>query len=124
MPKLGFDLLQLQERRPPPPQKAVVAFSEMITDVAILWSTPDLRTEITESMLRSEDFFEHGAGSPTLNPDQGIWVWEGEIVGIVYPSTPDSAEEYDVEFRGGWRRPTTKEWGALVGNQNPFEEES
>ena len=102
-----------------PIQKAVVAFSSLTTNVAILWCTPFLADDIENAMLGCEDVFPHGDDN---NPNQGIWIWEGKIIGIIYPSTPDTAQEYDVEYRGEWRPPTEEEWTAIRKNQSPWED--
>lgn len=106
---------------PQPLQKAVVAFGGVTTDVAILWCTSWLKSDIEDSMIGSEDVFEHGEGN---NPNHGIWIWEGYIKGHTYPATPDHAEEYDVTYEGKWRPPTEKEWEAIRIGKNPFPPES
>lgn len=106
------DLTDAREQREPlPPQKAIVAFGSVTTSVSIFWCTPELKLDIEQAMLDDSDVFEHGAE----NPDHGIWVWEGTIKGTTYPSTPDRAEEYDVEYPGTWRAPNLEEWEYIKG---------
>jgi hypothetical protein len=102
-----------EQRDPLPPQKAIVAFSRVTTSVSILWCTPELKLDIEQGGMDDCDVFEHGAGSP----DHGVWVWEGTIRGITYPSTPDRAEEYDVEYPGTWRPLTSTDWSFLQSLQ-------
>ena len=106
---------------PPEPQKAIVAFGEAMCDVAVVWATKGIHDDMKEAGYGAEEMFEHGFED---TPDHGIWVWEGYIVGIVHPSTPNGPEEYDVEYRGEWRKPSKKEWASISENRNPFIEEA
>ena len=97
------------------PQKAVVAFGA--GGVCLVWATDILRRDLEEMGEGGEDVFPPGQGD---NPDHGIWVWEGHVVGVVHPSTPDRPEEYDVEYRGEWRPLTDAEWEAVTEQRTPW----
>jgi len=103
-----------QATEPQSLQTAIVAFSAVTTEVAILAASPWIIREIVEGMLGANDVFEHGQGD---NPDHGIWAWEGYIRGVTYPSSPNGPEEYDVEFDGKWRELTDDEWSKLRGEE-------
>lgn len=105
----------LETREPLPPQVAVIAFGSETEGLstAILWCTPALRDDMGEGGVSPDDCFLADKGP-------GVFVWEGRIVGITYPSTPDGPEEYDVEYRGTLRDLTDAEWACLRAGKNPL----
>ena len=55
-------------------------------------------------------------------PGIGVYVWEGIFRTVVYPSSPNGPEEYDVEEVGKLRPPTEAEWQAIKENRCPWSE--
>lgn len=109
---LDFDLTGPAD--PMPQQVAVIAFSgDQGLSTAILWCSPELRADLKNNGCSPDDCFP-----PDKGP--GVYVWEGAIVGIEYPSTPNGPAEYDVEYRGELRDLTDLEWACLRAGQNPL----
>jgi len=98
---------------------AVIAFSSETEGLgtAILWCTPALRGDLKENGCDPDDCFSTDRGP-------GIFIWEGHIVGIEYPSTPDHSTEYDAEYQGTLRDLTDAEWACLRAGKNPLTEGS
>lgn len=96
-------------------QKAVICFGQRF-ELCMLSATSDLYEDFNETAASATDVFHEPE-------DYGVWIWEGYIEDIVYPSTPDSATEYDVEYNGEYRKPTKDEWAAIMNNTCPFEDE-
>ncbi len=100
--------------KPCPQQRAVMAFSgDQGLSTAILWCTEELRADLKNNGCTPDDCFP-----PDKGP--GVFLWEGHIVGLEYPSTPNGPAEYDVEYRGELRDLTDAEWACLRAGQNPL----
>lgn len=96
----------------PHSQVAFIVFSSTNPDTqAVLWCTKSLADEFRDS--RSDNLLAYDTSLPDDVEAEGVWVWEGGIFGITYPSTPNGPEEYDVVYRGVFRRPTSEEWAWL-----------
>ena len=95
--------------------KAVIAFSSGADGIgtAILWCSEQLRDDMRGAGVDPDDCFMTNRGA-------GVFVWEGKIVSYTYPSTPDSAEDYDVEYKGTLRDLTDAEWALLREGKNPL----
>jgi hypothetical protein len=111
-----MSIFDLTPQPPKPSWKAVIAFGgEEGLDTAILWCSPDLLSDLKENGCRPDDCFE--------SAKPGVFIWEGHIHGITYPSTPNGPEEYDVEYRGTLRDLTDAEWASLREGKNPLHDE-
>jgi len=100
------------------PLQAVIAFSGgQGRGTAIIWGSEELLDDLRENGCDPDDCFLPDKGA-------GIFVWEGFIHSIIYPSTPNGPEEYDVEYRGTLRELTDQEWACLRAGTNPLAEGS
>ena len=89
-------------------QRAIVAFSNHGVQAVLVVSTPALRCDLAEAGIDAGDVWE-----VKKRPDHGLWVWTGKIVVFCYGGTPDSGEDWDVEYRGEWTPLTDEDWGLL-----------
>lgn len=88
------------------PQKAVIAFSSINSDAAVIWCTPALADDMENSGVDAGDCFG------CTGQEGGIRIWEGRIV-VSYGRTPETQYECDVEYDGETRPPTPEEWAAI-----------
>jgi hypothetical protein len=98
-------------------QHAVVAFSGCINEACILFATPALENELKEAAIGARDIWDSDKGAGE------VLIWEGRIVSIVYPNTPNGPEEYDVDYQGIFRKPTDEEWECIRQGKTPFPRE-
>lgn len=97
------------------PLKAIIAFSheEEGLSTAILWCSKEIRDDLQNNGCVPDDCFLADKGP-------GVFIWEGHIVSIEYPSTPNGPAEYDVEYQGTLRDLTDKEWACLRAGTSPL----
>lgn len=97
------------------PNLAVIAQSEGAQRGVVLWyAGPHLASWIPDC---GWDCDSNGLGDSTT---EGIFVWEGIIVGSVTPSSPNGPEEYDADPVGKCRPPTEEEWKAIREGRCPW----
>ena len=108
-------------------QRAVVAFAhnhDSTEKTVIICCTPHLACVIAEALSNSDGGeFLQGSAQDSIGESDLLAVWEGQIVNVTYPSTPDRAEEYDVEYRGTFRPLTDDEWAAVRAGRTAWPKE-
>ena len=102
-----------EAQEPVPTERALIAFGPR--GATALWATKAFRDDMDEGCYDVDDCFPDDKDVPS----QGIWMWEGQIVGITYPSSPNGPEEYDVEYQGKWRKPHDYEWALIQRGESP-----
>ncbi len=106
-------------------QRAVVAFAhnhDSTEKAVIVACTKHLACDIAEHLSNTDggEFLE-GSADDSIGEGDMLAVWEGQIVNVTYPSTPDRPEEYDVEYRGAFRPLTDVEWAAVRASRSVWE---
>lgn len=68
----------------------------------------------------NENGFSHPCDLGIQPKEPGIWLWEGRSNFFTYPSSPNSAEEYDSELVGEFRKLTTEEMEKVCNGIPPW----
>jgi len=97
-------------------QRAVVATSTIDhgRDV-FLWVTGGIKLDAGEAGIDAGDLFPAHA-----LPDEGFYIWEGNIVFSSGYHSPSGYSEPECEYVGEFRDPTDEEWTAIKEQRNPW----
>lgn len=92
---------------------ALVAFSDVSSNAVVVAASKHIICDMREGGIDAGDVFGSDEGG-------SIQVWEGTIVVSVTPSSPNGPEEYDADYVGSFRDPTSEELNAVLRGENPF----